>query len=557
MRACIRASAHALVFLLLQATNANAISHQWSNGYGDGSDQTANSIALDPAGNVIISGLFDGSLNFGSTTLNCGTSTGLFLAKLDASGNQLWSKCLGNGLDESTNRFALDANSDILLSTDFSGTVNFGGGMITSQGTRDGIIAKFDSDGNHVWSRSFGGPSATVQVEAAGVDGAGNLIVVGAFTGTVDFGDSTETSAGFGANTFVAKFDPNGAQLLSMRYRGDFLKVTALSGDSQGDIVLTGYHGGTFDFGGGPFTSTALYNVFLVKLAADGSHVWHHTIGQSGLNYAYDLVVGGADHIVVTGHFNGPMDFGGGAINTAGGYDIFVAKFRADGSHMWSRGFGDAGSQKAFSVAVDDAGMVTIGGHFNGTVDFGGGPFTASTDDYCVAQFNPNGGHFWSDMFDVFSFGLPTDEPYSISVAANPSGELAFAGSFKYSLDCGGGQLTGDASWNVFAAMFGSNPTGIPPHTPGKSLLRAHPNPFNSQTTIRYVVPTAGRVTLRVYDVQGRQVRTLVDRDGIPGQYTARWDGLDDSGRAAASGVYILRLRSADHVETARAVLLK
>ena len=86
---------------------------------------------------------------------------------------------------------------------------------------------------------------------------------------------------------------------------------------------------------------------------------------------------------------------------------------------------------------------------------------------------------------------------------------------------------------------------GLPP---GFVLEPNHPNPFNASTEIRYSLPGEHRVELSVYDVLGRKVRTLADATQYAGWHVARWDGLDESGQAAASGLYIYALR----VETAQ-----
>ena len=67
-------------------------------------------------------------------------------------------------------------------------------------------------------------------------------------------------------------------------------------------------------------------------------------------------------------------------------------------------------------------------------------------------------------------------------------------------------------------------------------IFEASPNPFNPYTTIRYTLPSAGHVSLAVYDAKGRVMKTLVDRVQAPGQYSRTWDGRDETGRAVASG---------------------
>ena len=81
------------------------------------------------------------------------------------------------------------------------------------------------------------------------------------------------------------------------------------------------------------------------------------------------------------------------------------------------------------------------------------------------------------------------------------------------------------------------------------SLIR--PNPFTTQTSIHYTVPVEGAtVTLKLYDIRGRLVRTLVDRSQSGGAYEAAWDGRDGTGRTVASGVYFARMSIGDWGET-------
>jgi len=89
------------------------------------------------------------------------------------------------------------------------------------------------------------------------------------------------------------------------------------------------------------------------------------------------------------------------------------------------------------------------------------------------------------------------------------------------------------------------------------SLGRARPNPFGPQTTLSYTTPAEGRARIRVIDVAGRVVATLVDRDIDAGEHSVSWDGTTDSGDRAASGVYFVRLEAAGGQRSQKLVLLK
>ena len=89
------------------------------------------------------------------------------------------------------------------------------------------------------------------------------------------------------------------------------------------------------------------------------------------------------------------------------------------------------------------------------------------------------------------------------------------------------------------------------------SLSPNYPNPFNPETTINYEVPKTGRLTLKIYNVLGQEVKTLVDENLEPGYYRALWDGKDSTGRQMASGVYFYRIKSEGFAKSLKMMLLK
>lgn len=94
--------------------------------------------------------------------------------------------------------------------------------------------------------------------------------------------------------------------------------------------------------------------------------------------------------------------------------------------------------------------------------------------------------------------------------------------------------------------------------TPHANFLTAnYPNPFNPTTKIRYGTTLAGRVLLKIYDVEGRLVRTLNDGFHSPGIFTVQWDGKTDAGTSASSGVYFYQLVAPGFTETRKMILLK
>lgn len=141
------------------------------------------------------------------------------------------------------------------------------------------------------------------------------------------------------------------------------------------------------------------------------------------------------------------------------------------------------------------------------------------------------------DFDDFFAFAAAFGQP---ATGDNAKFDLAPNGQIDFD------------DFFVFAANFGTK-AGKPIGMLGNNF----PNPFNPVTTIQYALAEDAPVELRIYNMLGQVVRTLVNERQTIGTYSIRWDGKDDSGLPAASGVYISRLHAGQFSHTRKMVLLK
>ena len=88
-------------------------------------------------------------------------------------------------------------------------------------------------------------------------------------------------------------------------------------------------------------------------------------------------------------------------------------------------------------------------------------------------------------------------------------------------------------------------------------LSQNYPNPFNPSTTINYSIPLESRVTLKIYSIDGRLVRTLDEGVKSAGAYDVVWDGRDDSGQSVVSGTYIYKITAGSYQKTCKMVLMR
>jgi hypothetical protein len=125
---------------------------------------------------------------------------------------------------------------------------------------------------------------------------------------------------------------------------------------------------------------------------------------------------------------------------------------------------------------------------------------------------------------------------------------------YKHQTDCSKEiRFNGNMELNKINLVYDSSPDRF-------SFLRSFPNPFNSTTTIQFslgenpimISPSA----IQIYDLRGNLVKALPIIHSIPGNYSIKWDGMDESGKPISSGIYFCKLKNGISIETLKLVLL-
>lgn len=430
---------------------------QWSKAFGDGDIQAGRSVAVDGAGNVFAAGTFKGTIDLDGTIISA-EEPALFLAKFTPDGTVLWGKGFpGTGYHQLGN-VAVDGAGNVVLSGSFAGTVDFGGGTESSSGPADFFVAKLaGSDGAHLWSKVLDDSSDAAGLPTIALGSDGSVVLFSVFAGTLSFGGGASITSS-GVDVLVAKLSgADGAHTWSKNLgdAGNSTGTKYVTTDGAGNVFLTGPFMGTLDFGGASVTSNDAEDIFIAKLAPDGAHLWSRALGGAKGQSTRGISVDGTGGLLVTGVFAGTLDFGNGPLVSNGGGDLFVAKLGVDdGLAVWADNFGDAGAGSAsFSVMTTDAaGNVIVAGRFEGTLDFGGGPLATFGKDVFVAKLAPNGEHLWSRRF-----GDPDNQPNdqgAFSVAADSGGNVILGGTFEGFVNFGCATLASAGQTDAFFARF-------------------------------------------------------------------------------------------------------
>ncbi len=395
-----------------------------------------------------------------------------------------WAKRFGGTGFDAARAVAIDGRGDVVVTGSFTGTTNFGGGALSTAGGSDVVLAKYTATGAHVWSHRMGsiGLDQGVGVaidRSANCDGAGGtncVVVAGSFGYTADFdpgpGTAALTTAGAG-DVFVAKYSSAGTYLWARRFgannttTNDILSGVAVDSRANCDgvggsgcVLFIGSVYERADFDGLMLAGPAgVMTPFVAKYSGGGTRVWAKTFGNNNEAFGRAIAVGADGNVAITGSFKGSMNFGNGTKSSFGGDDVFVAVLRgADGGGIWSSRHGSDGQDAGFGIALDRAGNVALTGSsssMNGGISFGGATWYSTGTDIFVASLGANGTHRWSRRCT----GTYTAMRQGTSVATDDDGNVLLAGHFYGSLNCGTdtGTLTAAGYADILTAKFGPN----------------------------------------------------------------------------------------------------
>ena len=280
--------------------------------------------AIDDSGRVVLAISTFGAMDFGAGPIAGGGGVDAYVVVLDANGAPLWA----HGVLAAGNQYAWSVattpDQGVIFAGSFEGTIDLGGGPLTSAGQHDYFVAKLDAAGNHVWSKRFGDAAQQI-VSRVAVDASGDLRLSGMFEGTIDLGGGPLTAAG--ADVFAARLDPDGNHVWSKSVGSDDAWTGGIAIDADGTLVLGGTFATTIDFGGGALPASQEPAAFVAKLDANGNHVDSHAFGSTEYPGAAvtAVAVGPSGATLLGGWTSSAIDFGNGPLAWAGYYDGFVA----------------------------------------------------------------------------------------------------------------------------------------------------------------------------------------------------------------------------------------
>ncbi len=490
----------AIIFLSILFTLPLHAQETWMRVYGGDLDDFGNDIICTNDGNYVIVG---SSESFGPG------DSDIYLIKINSAGERIWSKTIGGAGDDEGNKIIEDSEGNLLI---VGNTHSFNGD------DSDIYLVKTDDSGNLLWERSYG--SSDDEYAVSFLLTPENEIVIAGNSGYWD------------NDIILLKVNDNGdslwsKQFLHSNFNAESLFCNSIALSEDGNLLIAGSveEIQIFDIDFGPE-----YHPLMIKTNSSGDTLWTKHFDSSDL-IGKDVLQLNTGEIIYCASYSSDRFF-------MTWRHFLLIKLSNSGNVIWKRYFAISYNEDISAIKrLADGGFILIG-----SAMYVWNPLVTQA---VLIKTNPHCDIVWTQRY-----GAGRDERFNSVVQKENGGFIAVGSSVStyYKILA--------VSTNVLGSATGIE--GEEGQIPREYVLHQnYPNPFNPETTISYSLPKAGSVTLKVYDILGRLVRTLTSGEQPAGNHEAVWNGRNISGIPVAGGIYICRLSAGDFTQTIKMLLLK
>lgn len=363
----------------------------WARRLGGIDNDLVDALAVDRLNNIYLAGTFSNIVDFGNGPQSAVGERDMFVLKLDSNGSFVWLKTASTTGFIFPAALAVDGNSAVIAGTYASGTMTFGATTLASANSGDGFVFYLDaSQGTTRWNKSIStsiSNAGSVNVRQAAIDHAGNIVLVGAFSGTLVLGPDSLFAQG--NDGFISKLSPDGVPMWTARFGGiDNDGGHSIAIDSSDDIIATGLAGKDAGFGCANHTITGPSG-FIARFTRAGACRWVKSFSGQGTQSVAGVTVNEPGEIAIVGSFCGSIVFDTqalGSTNDCPFSDVFAARFTGDGSLLHAVRTGGTSHDIGNGIAQTTDGRMFVTGEFRGFAEFGGKALTAegSADAFVV-----------------------------------------------------------------------------------------------------------------------------------------------------------------------------
>ena len=403
---------------------------EWSKSEAGSGFSNINDIEKTADGGYIAAGSFAGELDINQDgevdLVSYGDLDGL-VSKFDKDGNVEWYTRVGDAKKDTFNGISITADGGYIV-----------GGYQTTTNLRDGLVIKLDASGNVEWQKNIAG---TLYDEVKDVYAltTGDIVAVGRFKSTTISIDGNELTNSGNYDGFVVCYAPDGTYKWSQGINGtNNIDVTSITETSQGIVVGANFLG-TINVSGNSIASTGSEDALLISYTLAGGYGWSQKIGGSSDESITDLTTDSEDNIIAVGRYSSNMTLGEDSltVNSTGYASGLQVKYSSTGTYISNYTYGStlSSDDELLSVTSTSDGGVLFGGYYNGSVDFDGDGTTDFTgggySSGIAVKLNDQGEYEWAKNVQSSSYdsvrGVAELEDGGYVLAGNYNGSLSSA----------------------------------------------------------------------------------------------------------------------------------
>ncbi len=528
-------------------TNAQAPTIQWQRSLGGTLSETGLSAGSHqtPDGGYITCGW--SYSNDGDVTGHHGTAseTDIWVVKLDSSGYIDWQQSYGGTLSD----FASEIKSTSDGGYIFCGETFSNNGDVTgNHSTGDVWVVKLDASGAIQWQYCYGGPGEEIALSIAETSN-GDFVLVG--TTTANGGDVS----GLHGNMDIWMFRINSAGTL------DWQKCLGGTGDeltNRNNIIFTAdggivLYGTSYSNNGDVSMNHGGGDLWLVKTDSLGTIQWNKSFGGTDNDNAYCLTATTDGGYLISGDTYSPVS---GDVtfryNFAGQQDDFwMVKTDSLGTKSWVKTLGGSDGESAFATAeTSDGGYLLFGLSASNDFDVSG---NHGNLDYWLVKTDGVGTLQWQRSYGGTEYEFAND-----MYITNDGGILLFGASGSNDGDVSGHHgVTGFINHDFWIVKLNPFVTTVEENNNSISDLNLFPNPVSSTATISFSLNQTKTVSVKIVDITGREIKTLVNEKLNAGQHPIGWNIINQNNQAVDDGIYFIKIDTGDNTVSKKITVIK
>ncbi len=370
-----------LSIILILCFEASAQQVQWARQItSEGFDECLD-LTTDASGNVYATGQIEFIANFNGLLLESAGVHDIFVAKYDSSGNLLWAKRAGGIGGDKGQSIAVDGSGNVFIVGEIDDTSYFDTIQVVPRDKNNLFVAKYNSNGEAQWVRHIESDSLNTRGYGIACDAGGNVYACGAMQYNAYYNGSLILTSNGDYDGILLKFDANGNFKWIKQIGGsgiDKANGIALKGK---DLYVTGRFEGNADFTSSvSLTSYGAADFFIAKYDTAGVFKWARKGGDTDDDSGYDITINVNGDVVCTGDFTGQGQFGGNTVFSNGLADMFLVAYNSTGTARWAIKGGGVENDIGRNITHDDNGNLYVGGDYADTGYFP--PFSAVSNGF-------------------------------------------------------------------------------------------------------------------------------------------------------------------------------